>query len=154
MNILARLFARKRKALRCAIVVGDGQFHIQVASTPQQRIELELLCRGRTEDSYRAPALLVPQPSSTRGRDTVAVRIGDETVGYLHFTTAVEFLAALRASNFDRAACAAMIVVRPNPQLGDTFRVRIDAVAPFKLVEPPDQPASDEKHEESAGNSS
>ena len=35
MNILGQLFARihRRKPARCAIVVGDGQFHIYVAST-------------------------------------------------------------------------------------------------------------------------
>jgi hypothetical protein len=49
------------------------------------------------------PALLVLQPTSTRGDDSVAVRIGNDTVGYLHHTTALEFLAALRPSKFDRA---------------------------------------------------
>jgi hypothetical protein len=29
-----------------------------------------------------------------------------------------------------------MIVVRPDPQLGDTFRLRLDAVVRFKLVDP------------------
>jgi len=144
MNIWARLFARRRKATGCAIVVGDGQFQIYVASTPQQRVELKLLCGGRHQGSHRMPALLVPQPTSTRGGDSVAVRIGNDTVGYLHHTTALEFLAALRPSKFDRAACAAEIVVRPDPQLGDTFRVRLDAVVPFKLVEPPVQTALSE----------
>ncbi len=142
MNILARLFACKPKYRGCAIVVGDGQFQIYVASTPQQRVELELLCGGRNEGSRRMPALLIPQPTSTRGHDTtVAVRIGNETVGYLHHTTALEFLAALRPSKFDRAASAAMVVVRPDPELGDTFRVRLDAVVPFNLVDPPTQTA-------------
>ena len=141
MNIFARLFARRRKPTGCAILVGDGQFQIYVASTPQQRIELELLSGGRNQGSRRMPALLVPQSTSTRGDDSVAVRIGNDTVGYLHHTTALEFLAALRSSKFDRAACAAEIVVRPDPQLGDTFRVRLDAVVPFKLVEPPIQSA-------------
>jgi hypothetical protein len=146
MSILAWLFARRRKSLGCAIVVGDGRFQIYVASTHQQRVELELLCGGRSQDSCRIPALLVPQPTSTRGGDSVAVRIGNDTVGYLHHTTALEFLAALRPSKFDRAACAAEIIVRPDPQLGETFRVRLDAVVPFKLVEPPPhQPANDQK---------
>ena len=136
MNILARLFARRRKPQGCAVVVGDGQFQIYVASTPQQRIELELLSGGRNQGSQRMPALLVPQPTSARGGDAVAVRLGNQTVGYLHHTTAMEFLAALRPSKFDWAACGAMIVARPDPKLGDTFRVRLDAVVPFKLVDP------------------
>jgi hypothetical protein len=136
MNILTWLFARRRNPQGCAVVVGDGQFQIYVASTPQQRIELELLCGGRDQGARRMPALLVTQLTSTRGDDTVAVRIGNKTMGYLHHTTALEFLAALRPSKFDRAACAAEVVVRPDPQLGDTFRVLVDAVVPFKLVDP------------------
>jgi hypothetical protein len=147
MNILARLFARRRKPTGCAIVVGDGQFQIYVASAPQQRIELELLSGGRNQGSRRMPALLVPQPTSTRGDDSVAVRIGNDTVGYLRHTTALEFLAALRPGKVDRAACAAMIVVRPDPQLGDTFRVRLDAVVPFKLMALPE--GADHRQKES-----
>jgi hypothetical protein len=139
MSILEQLLARirRRKPARCAIVVGDGQFQIYVASTPQQRIELGRLCGGRTQDPHRCPALLIPQPNNARGHDTVAVRIGNATVGYLHHTTALEFLAALRAGEFERAACGAVIVERPDPQLGDqAFRVRLDAEVPFKLADP------------------
>jgi hypothetical protein len=86
----------------------------------------------------RCPALLIPQPANARGPDTVAVRIEDTTVGYLHLTGAREFLAALRAAGADRAACAAMIVARWDPGLGDQthFRVRLDATAPFKFSDP------------------
>jgi hypothetical protein len=137
MNILERLLARirGRQPARCAIVVGDGQFNFDVASTAQQRFELERLCNDRAQDPHRCPALLIPQPATTRGPNTVAVRIGNATVGYLHQTNAVEFLAALRAGKFERAACGAVIVGRPAPQLGDhAFRVRLDAEVPFKLV--------------------
>ncbi len=154
MSILGHLLARihRRKPARCAIVVGDGQFQIYVASTPQQRIELERLCGGRTQDPHRCPALLIPQPNNARGHNTVAVRIGNATIGYLHYTAAVEFLAALRAGEFERAACGAMIVVRLDPQLGDqAFRVRLDAAVPFKLADPTNQPASDQKEADSGG---
>src|SRR5580693_6854843 len=139
MSILEQLLApiRRWKPARCAIVVGDGQFNFDVASTAQRRFELERLCGGGNRDPHRYPALLIPQPLNTRGRDTVAVRIGNATVGYLHHTTALEFLAALRAGEFERAACGAMIVGRPDPQLGgQTFRVRLDAEVPFKLADP------------------
>jgi hypothetical protein len=155
MSILEQLLARirRRKPARCAIVVGDGQFQIYVASTPQQRIELERLCGGRTQGPHRCPALLIPQPNNARGRSTVAVRIGNATVGYLHYTTAVEFLAALRAGEFERAACGAMIVVRPDPQLGDqAFRVRLDAEVPFKLADLANQTASDQKEADNERN--
>jgi hypothetical protein len=148
MSILERLLARIRRGrpARCAIVVGDGQFNLDVASTPQQRFELERLCSGRTQDPYRCPALLIPQPTNARGPDTVAVRIGDATVGYLHHTTAMEFLAALQAGKYERAACGAIIVRRPDPQHGDqAFRVRLDAVVPFKLADPANQTAHDQK---------
>jgi hypothetical protein len=72
--------------------------------------------------------LLVPQPSSPRGRDSVAVRKGETTLGYLNHTTAVEFMSALRANAFERAACAATINARLDPQLGKTvFSLRLDA---------------------------
>jgi hypothetical protein len=146
MSILARLFARTRKPARCAIVIGDGQFELRVASTAQQRVELERLCRGRTEDPPRFPALLLAEPTNPRGPDTVAVRIGKTIVGYLHQTASVEFLAALRTNEFERAACGAMIVVRLDPQLGDqAFRVRLDAELPFKLKKPPDQPRDEQQ---------
>jgi hypothetical protein len=45
-------------------------------------------------------------------------------------------LAALRAGEFDRAACGAMIVVPPDAQPGHTFRLHLDALVPFKLVDP------------------
>jgi hypothetical protein len=52
----------------------------------------------------------------------------------------MEFLAGLRAGEFERAACGAMIVGRPDPQLGDqAFRVRLDAGVPFKLADPANQ---------------
>jgi hypothetical protein len=150
MNILGRLFTRKREPARCAIAIGDGQFNLRVTSTAQQRIELERLCGGRIEDPPRFAALLIHQPTNARGPGTIAVRIGDATVGYLHQTTAVEFLAALRAGEFDRAACGSMIVVMLSAQNGDqTFRVRLDAEVPFKLTEPSDQ-ARDQEQADSA----
>jgi hypothetical protein len=140
VNILGRLFERRQKPARCAIVAGNGQFNLYVASLAQQRMELERLYRARTGDPYRLPALLIPQPTSARGTDTVAVRVGDTTVGYLLHTAALEFLTALRVADFERAACAAMIVVRPDLQLGNqAFRVRLDAEVPFKLVDPANQ---------------
>ena len=148
MSILEQLLARirRRKPARCAIVVGDGQFNFDVASTAQQRFELERLCSGRAKDPHRCPALLIPQPTTAGGRDTVAVRIGNATVGYLHHTTALEFLDALRAGEFERAACGAMIVGRPDPHHGDqAFRLRLDVEVPFKLADPANQTASDEK---------
>jgi hypothetical protein len=61
-------------------------------------------------------------------------------------TTALKFLAALRAGEFDRAACGAVIVERRNPQLGDqAFRVRLDADVPFKLADPPNKEGINQK---------
>jgi hypothetical protein len=146
VSILERLFKRRQKPPRCAIVAGNGQFNLYVASLSQQRMELERLYRARTGDPYRLPALLIPQPTSARGTDTVAVRVGDTTVGFLLHTAALEFLTALHASEFHRAACAAMIVVRPDLQLGNqAFRLRLDAEVPFKLADPVNQVASNQK---------
>jgi hypothetical protein len=146
MSILRRLFAQRQKPARCAIVVGNGQFLLHILSNAQQRVEIERLCATRNEGHPRFPALLIPQPINAHGRDTVAVRIGDVSVGYLYQTTALEFLEALRAYEFDRAACGAMISIRPEPQLGDqAFRVDLDALVPFKLIDPTKQPPKDHK---------
>jgi hypothetical protein len=81
----------------------------------------------------------------------VAVHVGNSTVGHLHHTGALEFLTALREGGFDRGACGAMIVVRPDPRLDDhAFRVRLDAVSPFRLAEPADQPAKDRRRADRA----
>jgi hypothetical protein len=155
MSILEQLLARlrRRKPARCGIVVGDGQFNFDVASTAQQRFELERLCSGRTQDPYKCPALLIPQPTNARGPDTVAVLIGDATVGYLQHTAALVFLSALRAGDFDRAACGAMIVGQPDPQHGDqAFRVRLDAELPFTLADPANRTASDQEEADSGHN--
>jgi hypothetical protein len=133
------LFPHRKTQPRCAIVVGDRQFKFYVASDGQQRTELERLFRNRSNYAdHRCPALLIPQPANARGPDTVAVRIEDTTVGYLHLIGAREFLAALRVAGADRAACAAMIVARWDPGLGDQtlFRVRLDATSPFKFLDP------------------
>jgi hypothetical protein len=146
MNILRRLFEPGKRPARCAIVVGNGRFDLYVASTAQQRMELERLYGGRTGDPHRFPALLVPQPNNARGRNTVAVRVGETTVGYLHHTTALEFLAALLEGHLDRAACGAMIAVRPDPRLGNqAFRLRLDAEVPLKLADPANKETSDRK---------
>jgi hypothetical protein len=133
------LFPRRKTQSRCAIVVGDGKFKFYIASDAQQRIELERLFGDRSNNAdHHCPALLIPQPANARGPDTVAVRIEDTTVGYLHLTGARDFLAALRTAGADRAACAAMIVARWDPGLGDRthFRVRLDVKAQFKFLDP------------------
>jgi hypothetical protein len=56
MSVLAQLFARllKQTPARCAVVVvGDGKFQTYVASTPQQRSELERLCDGQAVNGRR-----------------------------------------------------------------------------------------------------
>jgi hypothetical protein len=120
------LFPRRKTQPCCAIVVGDGKFKFYIASDAQQRIELERLFGNRSNDlDPRCPALLIPQPAHARGPDTVGVRIEDTTMGYLHLTAAREFLAALRVVGADRAACAAMIVARWDPGLGDQTYFRV-----------------------------
>ena len=133
------LFPHRKTQPRCAIVVGDRQFRFYVASDAQQRTELERLFGNRTNNAdHRCPALLIPQPADARGPAAVAVRIEGTTVGYLHLTGAREFLAALRMAGADRAACAAMIVSRWDPGLGDQthFRVRLDVTTPLKFLDP------------------
>jgi hypothetical protein len=145
-NLFARLFVRK-SAPRCAIVLGDGHFGLYVASAAHHRAEIERLCcvgdstRGDVE--VCCPALLIPQPTNIEyGRDAVAVRIQDTTVGYLRPTGGHELLSALRAGNFDRAACRALVFARPDPvNAGRVYhRVRLDAIVPFKLENPPAMP--------------
>jgi hypothetical protein len=134
------LFPGRKKQPSCAIVVGDGKFKFYIASDAKQRSELERLCGSRFNDiEHRCPALLIPRPGHPRGPDTVAVRIEDTTIGYLHLSGARVFLAALALGGADRAACAATIEARWDPALGDHayFRVRLDATMPFRFLDPP-----------------
>jgi hypothetical protein len=133
------LFPRRKRRPPCAIVVGDGKFKLYIASDAKQRSELERLFGNRVSDlEHRCPALLVPRPAHPRGPDTVAVRIEDTTIGYLHPTGARVFLAALAVAEVERAACAATIEARWDPALGEHayFRVRLDALIPFKFLDP------------------
>jgi hypothetical protein len=144
------LFPHKKREARCAIVAGDRQFAFYVASNAQQRTELERLFGNRFNDaSHRCPALLIPLPANARRPAAVAVLIEGTTVGNLHLTAAREFLAALRIAGADRAACAAMIVVRWDPGLGDQshFRVRLDVPTPFKFLEPQIEMVARKRHE-------
>src|SRR6266700_3941313 len=130
-------FPRGKRQPGCAIVIGNGQFRFYVTSDVHQRTHLEHLFGNRANNAdFRCPALLIPQPATARP-GFVAVRIKDTTVGFLHPTGAREFLAALRVFGADRAACAAMIVARWDPALGDHthFRVRLDATTPFNFLE-------------------
>jgi hypothetical protein len=133
------LFRRRKKRSPCAIVVGDGKFKLYIASDANQRNELERLFGNRFSDlEHRCPALLTPRPAHPRGPDTVAVRIEDTTIGYLHPTGARVFLAALAVAGVERAACAATIEARWDPAVGERayFRVRLDAVMPFHFFDP------------------
>jgi hypothetical protein len=130
---------RKTPQPSCAIVVGDRQFGFYVASDPQQRTELARLFGDRAINAdHRCPALLIPRPANARGPAGVVVRIEDTAVGCLHLTAALEFLAAIRLTRADRAACAAMIVASWDPGFGHQthFRVRLDITAPFKFLDP------------------
>jgi hypothetical protein len=93
---------------------------------------------NRSNDiEHRCPALLIPRPGHPRGPDTVAVRIEDATIGYLHPTGARMFMAAIAQAGADRAACAAIIEARWDPALSDQpyFRARLDAAMPFKILD-------------------
>ena len=139
------LFPNRKTQPRCAIVVGDRQFRFYVASNAQQRIELERLFSSRSENAdHRCPALLISQSANAQGPAAVAVRIEGTIVGYLHLTAAREFLTALHSVGADRAACAAMIMARWDPGLGDRthFRVRLDVATPFKFLDPQIEPAA------------
>jgi hypothetical protein len=95
---------------------------------------------NRSDDiDHHCPALLIPRPGHPRGPDTVAVRIEDTTIGYLHPTGARMFMAALAQAGADRAACAAIIAARWDPALSEQacFRARLDAAMPFKILDLP-----------------
>jgi hypothetical protein len=133
------LFPRRKKRSPCAIVVGDSKFKLYIASDAKQRNALEHLFGSHLNGpEHRCPALLVPRPAHPRGPDTVAVRIEDTTIGYLHPTEARLLLAALAVSGVERAACAATIEARWDPAIGEHayFRVRLDATMPFKFSDP------------------
>ena len=73
---------------------------------------LEVLASGRRDVSAHVAlaALLLPQPDNRYDPDAVAVFMRGHEVGHLARNVAPEFLRALRAGGYDRAACEAMIV--------------------------------------------
>jgi hypothetical protein len=80
-----------------------------------------------------------PAPDREFGRPTrTAVRIGNATTGYLHHGTGLSCRVA--RERIDRAAYRAMIIARPDPQLGSqAFCVCLDAQVPFNLADRPTQ---------------
>jgi hypothetical protein len=98
---------------------------------------LEALAGGRRENSAHVavPALLLPQPDNPYDPDAVAVFMRGHEVGHLARNVAPEFLRALQAGGYGRAACEAMIVGGWDRGAADhgNFGVRLNACRPFRL---------------------
>ena len=125
---------------RRARVVGDGQFAFSVVGESRYQNELETLAGGRsTESAYQlCAALLQPEPDNPHDRGAVSVKVRGLTVGYLGREAAPDFLAALAEGDFAEAACEAVIVGgwRRAGEAGGRFGLKLNAVAPFVLVDP------------------
>jgi hypothetical protein len=120
-----------------AAIIGDGKFGFPVVGESHHEAVLEQLAGGRTEEGVHVScaALLLPQPDNPYDPDAVAVFIRGEEVGFLARNVAPEFLQALRAGGYDRAASEAIIVGGWDRGRGDrgNFGVRLNACRPFRL---------------------
>ncbi len=120
-----------------AVIIGDGKYGFPVVGESHHDAALEQLAGGRTEEGVHVTcaALLLPQPDNPYDPDAVAVYIRSQEVGFLARNVAPEFLQALRAGDYDRAACEAVIVGGWDRGAGDRgyFGVRLNACRPFRL---------------------
>jgi hypothetical protein len=120
-----------------AVIIGDGKFGFPVVGEEHHQDILEALAGGRRENSAHVavPALLLPQPDNPYDPDAVAVFMRGHEVGHLARNVAPEFLRALHAGGYDRAACEAMIVGGWDRGAADhgNFGVRLNACRPFRL---------------------
>jgi hypothetical protein len=120
-----------------AVIIGDGKYAFPVVGESHHEVILDQLVGGRSEEGahQRCAALLVPQPDHPYDPDAIAVSIRGHEVGFLPRNVAGEFLAALRAGGFGRAACEAVIVGGWDRGEGDrgNFGVRLNACRPFRL---------------------
>jgi Bacterial PH domain/HIRAN domain len=120
-----------------AVIIGDGKFGFPVVGEEHHQDILEALAGGRRESSAHVavPALLLPQPDNPYDPDAVAVFMRGHEVGHLARNVAPEFLRALQAGGYGRAACEAMIVGGWDRGATDhgNFGVRLNACRPFRL---------------------
>jgi hypothetical protein len=119
-----------------AVIIGDGKFGFPVVGEAHHQDILEVLAGGRREVSARVAlaALLLPQPDNPYDPDAVAVFMRGHEVGHLTRNVAPEFLQALHAGGYDRAACEAMIVGGwDDGESRGSYGVRLNASRPFRL---------------------
>ena len=136
--------ADHQESTRGLIVIGDGNFGLNVVGVSHCQSQIEHLVGGRTRMGYgiepphiRAvfAALLLPDA------DMVRVIIRNVRVGYLERNVAKELAAALALNHLTHAACVAAICGgwhrRPYDKDDDgNFGVRLDIVMPFQFRAP------------------
>jgi hypothetical protein len=130
---------------RGAIVVGDGNFGMNVVGASHCQSQIEHLVGGRTQMGYGVEppynralfaALLLPELDNPYDWNVVRVIIRNVPVGYLERNVAKDFIAALALNHLTHAACTAAICDgwyrRPHDRDDDgNFGVRLDIVMPF-----------------------
>ena len=135
---------------RGLIVVGDGNFGMNVIGTLHSQSQIEQLVGGRTQMGYglepplnRAlfAALLRPELDNPYDRHVVRVIIRNVGVGYLELNIAKELFAALALNHLTHATCIAAICGgwhrRPHDRGDDgNFGVRLDIIMPVHFRAP------------------
>jgi hypothetical protein len=132
------LSASRLSPARRAAIVGDGEFRFPIVGESHYQLEIEAIAGGRSEDGARnilVDALLIPEPNNPYDPNAVAVKIENETVGYLSRDTAKLFCRALAASGFEIVSCEAVINGGWDRGSGDRghFGIRLNAALPFRL---------------------
>jgi HIRAN domain-containing protein len=137
-QVSSLLSAGRLSRARRAVILGDGEFRFPIVGESHYQLEIEAIAGGRSEDGARnilVDAVLIPEPNNPYDPNAVAVKIDNETVGYLSRDTAKHFCRALVAGGFEIVSCEAVINGGWDRGEGDRghFGVRLNAALPFRL---------------------
>jgi hypothetical protein len=132
-------FKRKRgDTVRCAILIGDGQFRCPVAGVSNYQPALATIVNDRIEtmSTVRCVAILRREPNRL---DAIRVEVDANCVGYLPRDLARKLSPRLAAGGYGAAACHARVVIgwrNARGQHAGNFGIALDAALPFQIARP------------------
>ena len=132
-------FKRKRgDTVRCAILIGDGQFRCPVAGVSNYQPALATIVDDRVEtmSTVRCVAILRREPNRL---DAIRVEVDANCVGYLPRDLAKALSPRLAAGGYGAAACHARVVIGWRDARGQhvgNFGIALDAALPFQIARP------------------
>ena len=137
---LLRFKRKRRDAVRCAILIGDGQFRCPVAGVSNYQPALATIVDDRVEtmSTVRCVAILRREPNRF-DRNAIRVEVDAHCVGYLPRDLAKTLSPRLAAGGYGAAACHARVVSGWRDTRGQhigNFGIALDAALPFQVARP------------------